>query len=218
MLNVYVMGLTGKMGQTLTQEISNSPIFTLERSISDPIDVIIDFSSPDGMVKALSLALETNTPFISGTTGLLEPHFDKLKTAAFQIPILHASNFSFGMNYLVHVLKSSKPLLEDFQVDLFESHHRSKKDSPSGTTLELIKTVFNDSEELNIHTQRTPYFSCSHKVEFSSEHETISLSHSSKSRIPYAKGALHAAKWLTHQTPGLYTMEDVFDSEILTSP
>ncbi len=225
MVNVYILGISGKMGKAVQHQISTSKIFELEKSVSDPIDVIVDFSSPEGLLKGLSLALDLNIPFISGTTGIDAHHTQCLQKAALTIPVLHCSNFSFGIYLVQRLLGSMSHHLDDYFVDIEESHHLSKKDSPSGTTLDLIHSFPNKSvkdahnanrseKHISIHAQRTPFFSCDHSIKFASEEEEISIKHSSKTRSVYAKGALLAAEWIINQERGLYSIANVFEDHL----
>lgn len=225
MINIYILGINGKMGKVLQSLILDSENFQLETSISDPIDAIIDFSSPNGLLKGLSLALELNIPFVSGTTGLTDEHFESLHQASHNIPVLHSSNFSIGIYFIKRFLKALSGSMPSFFVDIFESHHLSKKDSPSGTTLDLLKICSSkvnshqnsqtrSKKDLHIHPHRTPYFSCDHSVELSNEEETLSIKHSSKSRAVYAKGALLATEWLLRQDNGFYTIENVYKENL----
>lgn len=223
MINLYLLGINGKMGRAIQKQVELSDNFFIEKSISDPIDLIMDFSSPDGLIKGLNLALELNIPFLSGTTGLSPHHYDKMQEAGFYIPILYSANFSPGIFFLKQLLNIMKHSLDDYYIDIFESHHHHKKDSPSGTTLDLIKIFENkkinrddepkdshrDKQDLNIFAKRTPYFSCEHTIEISDEHEIISIRHSSTSRNVYAKGALRAAERLIHREAGFYSVDDL---------
>ncbi len=105
-------------------------------------DIMIDFSLPQAADSVIEYCADNNIALVSGTTGLSEDQIDKIQTASQKIPIVRASNFSIGMNLLFDLVgKAAKTLGDSYDIELIESHHKHKKDSPSGTALALAGKI-----------------------------------------------------------------------------
>lgn len=208
--------LTGVAGQ-LQLEVHDSP---------DQADIIIDFSSPEGLREILQLALVTDKPLVSGTTGLGEEHFQALHAAAERIPVLWSANMSIGMNLLYSLAAQMAGVLgSQADYEIVEAHHRHKKDAPSGTALELGRHIaaasarrFDDVARLSregtdcVRRQDEIGFSAIRAADIIGEHtafaalegERLELTHRVTDRQIFARGALHAARWLLNRSPGYY--------------
>ena len=104
-------------------------------------DVVIDFTLPEGTEALCERALQIPKPIVSGTTGLSEHQLNLMKEAAKKMPILYATNMSLGIAVLNKLASMASKLLNDFDVEIVEMHHRYKKDAPSGTALTLAKHI-----------------------------------------------------------------------------
>ena len=191
-------GLLGKTIQTL------APVFPISKETprtSLPCDVLIDVSTAHALLENLSAHL----PIVIGTTG----HTDltPIEKAAEEIPVFYASNFSLGAMLLK---KMAEMLLKKFpaDIDIIETHHKGKKDSPSGTALELKKKLPNG----NVHSIRSGQVFGEPTVIFNSPEEKLTLTHQAHSRLAFAKGALLAAQYIVDKPPGLYTMDNLFSN------
>ncbi len=228
----------GKMGQMIEKlapenEVTISNI--IERSdlltpaLLSGIDVIIDFSGPDGILSRIETALIAHVPMCIGTTD-----WQELKEAAKKLVQKHdgalivSSNFSLGFALFSQLVKTAAALfskLEDYDVSISERHHREKKDHPSGTAKELAQTILAsmpkkkkvisdlqpgaiEKESLHIASDRVGYFAGEHQVIFDGPDDTITLSHNARNRHNLAKGALIAAKWIIGKK-GYFTVEDL---------
>lgn len=237
MINIGVLGSTGRMGQAILEALGNHPRCTLSAPGSrdhagrlfEASDVVIDFTSPDALSTHVNLGLKHKKPLVIGTTGLLPHHHQLTSSAATQIPLVVASNMSLGITLLTSfVEKAARYLDETYDVEIAELHHRHKKDAPSGTALMLghaaakgrgkllddLKCDHKHPGERNqgpigFAVQRGGAVIGDHAVRFIGDEEMLELSHRSLSRTVYAKGALRAAEWVTKQKPGLYSMVDV---------
>lgn len=162
MINIGLSGSTGKMGRTIDERIDEfknckiSAKFSSTNSLYDldnfckNSDVIIDFSTPEILEKLLNYALKHNAKLVIGTTGLQPKHFKLLKKAAQTLPILYSANMSIGANLLSYLAKEAKKILDDYDVEILEIHHRNKKDSPSGTAIMLAETIASEKGLDNI--------------------------------------------------------------------
>lgn len=193
-------------------------------------DVAIDFSLPEGTMHWLGILKQKGIPIIIGTTGLTESQQAELADTAASIPIVFAGNFSMGINLLTKLLgRAAQALGEDYDVEVSETHHRFKKDAPSGTAIMLAKAVceatgrdYGESVthgrgghqprkpgEIGMHALRLGDTVGQHSVRFGNLGETITFSHSAHTRDTFVRGALRAARWIIGKNPSQYDMCDV---------
>lgn len=204
----------------------------LEAAITAPFDVLIDFSAPAHTLANLATYANHNntSAFVIGTTGFDDAAHARIAEAAKQCAIVLAPNTSVGVHALHHLVAEAAKLLDDADIELTETHHRHKKDAPSGTALALLATLKNTlakaarttqpqhgregaaprgADEIGVHAVRTGSVIGEHVVQFGLAGERIELAHRTDNRAIYAHGALRAAKWVAGKRPGLYTMADV---------
>ena len=196
-----------------------------------PCDVIIDFTFPEVTLKTSRYASENGKPMVIGTTGLSSEHKEIIAACASRIPIVLSPNMSIGVNVLFKVVGMVASLLdESYDAEIVESHHRLKKDAPSGTALALAQVIAKargvDLEkraryerygaigqrptgEIGIQTVRAGDIVGEHVVMFAGGGERIEITHRAHSRENFARGALAAARWVMGRQPGLYSMMDV---------
>jgi len=196
-------------------------------------DVAIDFSLPVAAVRTVDYCRESKVALVLGTTGLSEEQHKYIKTASKEIPTLHATNMSIGMNVLFSLVGRLATMLGDeYDIEIVEQHHRFKKDAPSGTALTLAekirsatgrdwsgalthgKDIARQKGTIGIHAVRAGDITGIHSVIFSTLGETITVTHTAHSRDTFARGALQAAKWLVGKKPGLYSMADVLGIDL----
>ena len=139
------------------------------------ISALIDFSSPDGFAVALKFCKEKKIPFISGTTGLSEKHLKDLSAAKKIIPILIAPNMSLGIANLKSSIETYLCAINaPVKCKIIEIHHTKKKDSPSGTALEIVKFLENYHANkidglIDVKSHRIGNIFGIHRVEFKSD-------------------------------------------------
>ncbi|MBN8480887.1 MAG: 4-hydroxy-tetrahydrodipicolinate reductase [Xanthomonadales bacterium] len=189
-------------------------------------DVVIDFAGAQAFDAALALARERGIAFVSGSTGLDPRQLRELDAAAARIPVLWAANFSFGVAVLAHLVERAATLLPDWDCEIFEAHHRHKRDAPSGTALMLGRAVASargrdeDAASTDRSGERRPGTTGyavvragdivgEHAVWFAGASERIELAHRAGDRDLFARGALVAAEWLARRAAGRYTISDV---------
>ena len=194
-------------------------------------NVIIDFSAPAAIKDTLSAAQSARCAMVIGTTGFDANQEAAIAEAAKSIAIVKSGNMSLGVNLLTALVEQAAASLSaDYDIEIYEAHHRRKVDAPSGTALMLGEAAARGRE---IEFQSAPQgragvreegaigFSVfrgggvigEHKVSFAAEREMITLSHSAFDRSLFAEGALSAAKWVIGQRSGLYSMRDVLGLE-----
>jgi 4-hydroxy-tetrahydrodipicolinate reductase len=196
------------------------------------VDVLIDFSLPEGTMKFLPICRQRKIPIIIGTTGLTASQQAEVVDTAREIPIIQAANFSVGVNVLLKVVAMvARALGPDYDIDVEETHHRFKKDAPSGTAIALARSICRSlgkdycdvavlgrggicprqPGEIGMHALRVGDTVGEHTVHFGNLGETVHIGHSAHTRDTFARGALRAAQWLIGRKPGIYDMQDVLD-------
>lgn len=195
------------------------------------VDCIIDFSSPAATMKLIQILKDVKKPVVIGTTGLSPEETEIVKKASSDFPVIHSPNMSLGVNLLFKLTEiASKALTTDYDVEIFEAHHRFKKDAPSGTAKRLLEEVKNNmkglssaadingregitgertSNEIGMHAMRGGNIVGEHTVFYVGMDDRIELTHRASSRVIFARGAVSAAEFLSGKAPGLYTMYDV---------
>lgn len=190
-------------------------------------DVIIDFSYFSRIPNMLEFAVDKNIPIVICTTGYDEKILNQIKEAASKIPILLSSNTSIGINLMNNLVAKMTSNLDNFDIEIIETHHNKKADSPSGTA----KTLFNiinqsldnkmtlingrdgvhvrDKKEIGMHSIRGGSVVGEHRVVFYGEDEAIEIKHTAMSKKIFAYGSIKAAKFLIGKKPNLYSMKEV---------
>jgi len=191
-------------------------------------DVVIDFSLPPSTVRLVPRCATLGVPVVVATTGLSDDQRAMVEGCARTIAVLLSPNMSRGVNVLFRLVSEAARLLgQDYDVEIVETHHRFKKDAPSGTALRLaenVRSVRPDlhlvhgregavgpraEDELGIHAVRSGDVVGEHTVSFTALGETVELRHRAHTRDCFARGAVAGAKFLVSQPPGLYTTADV---------
>jgi 4-hydroxy-tetrahydrodipicolinate reductase len=191
-------------------------------------DVVIDFSRPEGLSRVLAAARRMGIAVVSGTTRL-DPAVDKqIDDAAKTIPVLWAPNTSLGVQVLAElVAEAVKRLGPGFDIEIVETHHKGKVDSPSGTAVRLADAARSAREnvravhgregnvgpraedEIGIFAVRGGDVIGDHSVHLLGLGERIELTHRATNRDLFARGALRAARYITGKPAGRYTMANV---------
>ncbi len=197
--------------------------------------VVVDFSLPEATEEYIDVCVRDRAPLVLGTTGLTADTRGKLKRASEEIPIVAAANFSVGVTLLNRLAAiAAKALGTEWESEIFELHHRHKRDAPSGTALRLAKAVAESTgrtledvavtmrgldtgprgkDEIGIQALRGGDSIGEHTLMFLGASERIELTHRAFDRAIFARGALRAARWVMEQQPGLYDMADVLGLE-----
>jgi 4-hydroxy-tetrahydrodipicolinate reductase len=194
-------------------------------------DVVIDFSSAQATLSNLTSCRHARKPLLIGTTGFAADMAGAFDAAAADIPLLVAPNTSVGVTLLIELVRdAARALPAEFDIEIVESHHRMKRDAPSGTALALGRAAAEgrqqtlDGAAVHSHTDGNPRrqgeigFAVvrggdivgDHTVLFAGNGESVSLNHQATDRAIFARGALQAAAWLAGQKPGRYQMRDLF--------
>ena len=215
MKNIFVNGLSGKMGIAIKDIVLNDPDFEIVKTVSDS-DIVIDFSRPESTIPLVEKAIEHKKPVIIGTTGFSENELVLIEEASKEIPIMLSFNMSKGVYYfkknIKHFLKDNT---ESIKCIISETHHTEKVDSPSGTAIELKNFIeLNDDKKLvssiEIKSKRILDIFGIHEVTFINDNVHMSFKHEALSRKIFADGALYIAGSINSKSPGMYTVQDFF--------
>lgn len=223
--------LLGQDAGMLISKKLDVPIESLPAVDEVKADVIVDFSAPQATEEMLKKALKSNVPIVIGTTGLSDKQKALIQNASQSIPIVFSPNMAVGVNVLFKLTKIAASILQDgYDVEIFEAHHRLKKDSPSGTARRLLEIVTGErddlrnarlmhgregligeraDDEIGIMAMRGGDIVGEHTVYFIANGERVELTHRATSRENFARGAVKAAEFLADKKKGLYTMFDV---------
>jgi 4-hydroxy-tetrahydrodipicolinate reductase len=253
-INIGITGCLGRMGKEIIKSIKSDKGFKLVAltevkktnkkingikisqnniTVFKKTNLIIDFTIPKCTFEVLKIASKLNKRVVIGTTGFTKKEENLIKKYSKKIPILKAGNMSLGINLLMYLTEiASNSLDKSFLSKVSETHHKYKKDYPSGTALMLGKGIavgkkkdfykligkkylnkktFPYGNKINFNSIRKGEVIGEHEIKFSSGKEIITLNHEAFDRALYSEGALSAAKWLMKKKPGLYSMRDLMN-------
>jgi len=206
------------------------PIYSDISLCDQKADVIIDCSIVEAVPAVLEFAVEKQIPLVLCTTGLTKELMNNVAKASQKIAILQSPNMSIGVNLLVNLVQRAAKLLDGFDVEIIEKHHKLKVDAPSGTALALADAINKsldgqmeyiydrskerkkrDSKEIGIHALRGGTIVGDHSVVFAGIDEVIEFNHQALSKEVFAVGALRAARFMIKKPVGFYTMQNLMD-------
>ncbi len=194
-------------------------------------DVLIDFTRPEGTLAHLAICQQLRKQMVIGTTGFDAAGKAAIDQAAKQTALVFSANMSVGVNVTLKLLElAAEHLHHDYDIEIFEAHHKHKVDAPSGTALAMGDAVAGamqkslhdiadwarhghtgarEKGKIGFSVMRGGDIIGDHTVFFAGEGERVEISHRSSSRATYAQGSLKAVRFLAHQTTGLFNMRDV---------
>lgn len=231
-MNIALLGY-GRMGKTIeTIALKRGHTISLKKDKETPktdlstTDVAIDFSIPTSAVANIKQCIDAGVPVVSGTTGWLESYdlisaYCKANNGGF----LYASNFSLGVNIFFEVNRVLASLVSqypNYNTEIEEIHHTKKLDAPSGTAITLAEDIINKTHYTNwslnktnnttipIVSKRIEDVPGTHTVNYTSEVDSIEMTHTAHNRKGFALGAVIAAEWIKNKK-GVFTMKDVLN-------
>lgn len=194
-------------------------------------DVLVDFTRPEPSLTALAFCQEKQRGMVIGTTGFSVEERALIESAAGNMPLVMAANYSVGVNLSLKLLElAAKTLGDSVDIEVIEAHHKHKVDAPSGTALAMGESVASalgkdlqdcavyareghtgerEPGSIGFSTIRAGDIVGEHTVMFVSEGERVEITHKASSRMTFAEGAIRAAAWLPSQQAGFYDMRDV---------
>lgn len=194
-------------------------------------DVFIDFTSIESTFEHLAWCKANNKAIVIGTTGFNAEEVERIKVFAQDIPVILAPNTSIGVNLMFKLLEmTAKAIGDETDIEIFEAHHRFKKDAPSGTAMKMGQVIADtlgrdldqvavygregiteerDKNTIGFATVRAGDIVGEHTAFFADLGERIEITHKASTRMTFALGAMKAASWLSKVKPGFYDMQDV---------
>lgn len=239
-LRLHINGSRGRMGLALiacAAEFADTTVAAATDAGDDfaaglaQSDACIDFSHHAALSGVLAACVAGKKALVIGTTGISDEGVAQIRAASAHIPIVYSGNYSTGVNTLLWLTRKAAEILgPEFDLEITETHHRMKKDSPSGTAKMLAETLaevrglqYNDDVrhgrfgdvgartrgEIGMHAIRGGDVVGDHTVLFAALGERVELTHKASSRDIFARGAIRAAGWVVGKPAGLYDMRDV---------
>ncbi|MAZ89630.1 MAG: 4-hydroxy-tetrahydrodipicolinate reductase [Cellvibrionaceae bacterium] len=200
-------------------------------AVIDQFDVLIDFTAPSATLANAKACAQAGKQIVIGTTGFTPEEEAQLLAYQEQTALCKAANYSTGVNVTLKLLKQAAEILgDDYDIEIYEAHHRHKVDAPSGTALAMGEAVAEgvdrnlrdvavygregqtgarDRETIGFATVRGGDVVGDHTVMFMADGERVEITHKASSRMAFARGAVRAAGWLAGKDHGLYSMQDV---------
>ena len=248
MLKILINGCNGKMGQEVAKRIKETegvetlcgvdiidtgdnafPVFTSVDDINLIPDCIIDFSVPKATLNILEFARKNKVPTVIATTGFSDGEINLIDEISKEIPIFKSANMSYEINLMAKLVADISKNLKDSDIEIIETHHNRKIDSPSGTAL-ILADAINEAQngemnyeydrhskrekrskkEIGIHSIRGGTEVGKHSVIFFGENESFEITHNVTSRSVFADGSIKAACYLVNKDYGFYNMNDLF--------
>ncbi|WP_413771436.1 4-hydroxy-tetrahydrodipicolinate reductase [Mesorhizobium sp. PAMC28654] len=248
-IRIAIAGSLGRMGQQMAEVVeadsrlelvarfhrsdaSGAGLVSRDEALA-VADVVIDFTTPAASADLARRCAERGGPaLVIGSTGFDAAELAVIANASKAVPIVRSGSFSLGLNMLIGLVERAARALgpEDWDIEIFEAHHRHKVDAPSGTALMLgqagakgrgveLDTVAKRARdgitgarpagEIGFAVMRGGGIVGDHGVSFCADGETVTLSHSAGDRGMFARGAIAAALWVMGRSPGEYDMRDV---------
>ena len=193
---------------------------------SGPADCVIDFSNHLATKELLNYCVSRKLPVVIATTGHTKEENDLIENAADKIPVFFSANMSLGVALLASLARTVAKTMRGANIEIVEKHHNRKLDVPSGTALLIAKEIKQElqdyellvgrnengkrpEKEIGIHSLRLGNIVGEHEVIVATDSQIITLKHEAQSRSLFAEGALDAARFISAQQPGLYSMKDL---------
>lgn len=216
---ILVHRQSSKIGIDLGFLLGQSPLKKyLETDSNEKPDVWIDVSVAAGLENRLKLFEAHEKPVVFGTTGFSKEELQKIEILSLKIPIFYAANFSLGMALMQKFAREAAlHFPPSTYIDLIETHHSKKKDAPSGSAIQIartIQTAIPDRPPVSIHSIRSGHIVGEHTLLLNTGEEKFVITHEIDNRNVFAKGALRAAHFISQNSPGLYSMDDLIAQNV----
>jgi 4-hydroxy-tetrahydrodipicolinate reductase len=192
------------------------------------VDVVVDFSIPASTLPLAEACADAGVALVVGTTGFEEEEMGQLKDVSERVALLKATNFSRGIQVLKRTVREAVRALDDYDLELTETHHNQKVDAPSGTANSILDVVQEErdvepvygrkghaprgEDEIGVFARRAGDIRGEHELILAGNEEVLSLSHHAEDRGVFAAGALDAAAWVAGREADWYGFGEVVDS------
>lgn len=249
MTRVAVNGVTGQMGHAVLAAATDAdvvvgfatsdadavdgvpvvhPVDAADALAAYDVDVVVDFAVPEGALTVAEACADAGVSIVVGTTGFDEDGMARLEGVSESVPLLKATNFSRGIQVLQRLVREAVGTLDEYDLELMETHHNRKVDAPSGTANTILDVIQaerdvepvygreghapRDEDEIGVFARRAGDVRGEHELLLAGDDEVLSLSHRAEDRGVFAAGALDAAAWLVGRDAGWYSFDEVVDA------
>lgn len=222
-----IAGVEAEGSKFIGKTISGVKIFDDILAIIAKADCVVEFTNNQATLENLNKTKGYKKPYVIGTTGFSESELKEIKKLSRNFPIFLAPNMSIGINHLYDLVRYSAAALADYDIEIIETHHRHKKDAPSGTARALGKIIKDNrpdtkfiygregiigerrENEICINAVRGGDVVGEHRVLFFGNGEFIELRHFATSRQCFASGTIKAIRFIIDKKSGLYGMAEL---------
>ncbi|WP_343154877.1 4-hydroxy-tetrahydrodipicolinate reductase [Buchnera aphidicola (Pseudoregma panicola)] len=197
--------------------------YTSLKNQENNFDILIDFSEKKNTIENIKYCVKNNKNIIIGTTGFNDKEEKFIKLSSKKICIVKSSNFSNGINLIYFILKKIIKKLKNKKIKIKEKHHKNKKDSPSGTSIEFAKIINKSlgkknckkeilkNKNITFVSKRIGNIIGNHSIIFSDKNEILEIKHKAKNRSIFAIGAIQSAIWCFKKKSGLFSMKNIIN-------
>ncbi|MDE6060146.1 MAG: 4-hydroxy-tetrahydrodipicolinate reductase [Clostridia bacterium] len=245
-MDIILCGASGRMGREMASEIARSkdarivaavdkklplmdcPCYESIGDVREKADVIVDFSHHGNTYALVDAAIQRGLPLVVATTGQNEEERAYIEGAAEHIPVFFCGNMSLGVALFIAMTARVARTFPYADVEIIETHHKGKVDSPSGTALMLASAVreaqgfggrivigerdgARQKGDIGISSVRIGNVVGEHEVRINTGFQTITLKHEAHSRAIFAIGAMHAIRFIVEKPTGLYSVKNFLD-------
>ena len=205
----------GKMGKLLYEKLkSDHELYIVDKNlgylfsdIKEEADLIIDFSSKDGIYSIYDYLKNNKSSLIIGTTGYKDEEEKIIQEISEKHTVIMSSNFSRGINILYDLIdRLNKYNLDSANITLLEKHNKNKIDSPSGTSKTIMSKL---NYPINVYSVRCGDIIGEHELEIVLENEVINIKHTAYSRDIFIDGVIELIDTISDLKPGLYSLERI---------
>lgn len=246
MIRILLCGYNGAMGETIMQnlprdmkivsgiskDVDQRDFETVSSfdQVKEAFDVIVDFSHVSLLDDVLQFACAQKKPLIIASTGITQSHHQKIDEVSQSIAVVQSGNYSLGVYALNEAMATLSRILDDYDKEIIEKHHRYKKDAPSGTAQMMFDTLKNENPDLypsygrhglsdtkdplevGIHSLRAGTIVGEHSALFAGEDEVLEIKHTAFSKRIFAVGAFKAIRYVLSKETGRYQLKDVVEN------
>ncbi len=216
-MKIAIIGINGKMGREIASVLkeNNYEFFGISKeddfNIYKNADILIEFTNREANINHVKIVLNEPRKYIIGTTGFSEEDLKIIKKLSEKTAVFLSYNFAYGLNTLLSFIPMLYKKLLDYDVALYEIHHKFKKDKPSGTAKMILNKLneVNDNLNLDVPAFRIGGIFGEHVIMFANEGEVIEIRHRALNRKLFALGVLKAIEFIKDKDIGLFGMNDL---------
>ncbi len=219
--DIEVVGIIDEFAETPIKSLTYDDLATID------YDIIVDFSHFSIVDKLITALEKTPKKAVIATTKLGKEQLERIKNLSDKVAIFQDYNTSFGVYVLNKTVKYMTGLLNDYDIEVIESHHKYKVDAESGTAVKLINTIKSQREvnkvydysktdgkqqdDIGVHSIRSGNIVGDHEILYGSDNDILSVKHHALTKNLFADGAVRICFKLYNKDKGLYKLEEVFD-------